>query len=131
MKHTLIMSLLVLSLTSASWSANTSSDEALRPYMAATLGIMPLASGLYVTQNPQLGIIFTAFDIAMIGGAFSSQRSNMQKKSNAKYYWYALGIGNILDMIISYNQLEKEINPQPKVSLTAHGAVNMTFEWHY
>ncbi len=77
------------------------SPEALDPFLAGALGIVPFASGMYLTDEPARGILFTAVDVLMALGIYSARYTSVGEEQNVKTYFLLMGANNVLDAFVS------------------------------
>jgi hypothetical protein len=74
---------------------------ALDPFLAGALGLIPFASGLYISEKPARGIMFTAIDALMALGVYTSRYTIAGDPENARNYFLLMGANNLLDAYIS------------------------------
>jgi hypothetical protein len=100
--------------------------------MAATLGIIPIASGFYATSKTEVGYLFTAVDLVLIGAIFAARGDDASyKKSSETVYWGALIASNIADAFFSYRQANHENTLSSKGGVLPDGSWNIALTWNY
>jgi hypothetical protein len=80
---------------------NPKSDPAMDPFIAGALGIIPFSSGLYISERPARGLIFTAVDILMVMGVYTSRYTAAGDPNNARNYFILMAVNNVLDAWVS------------------------------
>jgi hypothetical protein len=90
----------ILPEVNVSWN-NAKKDAAMDPFLAGALGIIPFASGLYVSDRPARGILFTAVDVLMVMGVYTSRYTAAGDPNNARNYFILMAANNILDAWVS------------------------------
>ena len=100
-------------------------DAALDPFVATALGLIPFSSGLYLTDEPARGILFTGVDVLTAIGIYTSRYTIAGDPNNAIKYFALMAANNVLDAMISlrYARLANTtalILPGPDGGLTAN-----------
>src|SRR5690606_31544842 len=85
------------------------SDAALDPFVATALGLIPFSSGLYLTDQPARGILFTGVDVLTTLGVYTSRYTNAGDPNNAIKYFALMAANNVLDAVISLRYARAEI----------------------
>ena len=82
-------------------------DPAIDPFLAGVLGIIPFTSGLYLTDQPGRGMAFTAVDVLMALGVYSSRYTVNGNPDNAKLWFLMMAANNVLDALVSVRMAER------------------------
>jgi hypothetical protein len=86
---------------SAEQNANKTEDLSLDPFLAGALGIVPFASGLYLSDRPARGVIFTAIDVLTALGVYTSKYTVAGDPDNVRNYFLLMAANNVLDAYVS------------------------------
>ena len=78
------------------------------PFVAAAMGVLPLASGFYVSDTPVKGIAFTLADIMLIGTILQIRSNDSIPRKDISLYYLLLGGVNILDAGLSVLQVRSD-----------------------
>ena len=78
------------------------------PFAAAAMGMLPLASGFYVSDSPKKGIVFSLADIMLIGTIIQIRNNDSLPRSDVATYYYLLGAVNIADAVLSVLQVRSD-----------------------
>jgi hypothetical protein len=78
------------------------------PFAAAAMGVLPLASGFYVSDAPIKGIVFTLADIMLIGTIIQIRNNDSIPRKDVATYYYLLGAVNIADALLSVLQVRSD-----------------------
>ncbi len=95
--------------------SSPSKDDHAQLFTAGMMGLLPFVSGFYVTEKPDLGLAFTALDLALAGGIYNALTTEMQDDRNAANYLIMMGAVNLLDMWLSSRQARREVEARLKL----------------
>ncbi len=84
-------------------------------FTTGMMGLLPFVSGFYVTEKKDLGLVFTALDLALVGGIYNALTTEMQDKGNVSNYLIAMGAVNLLDMWLSSRQARADLESRIKL----------------
>lgn|GEM_PF-4129047 len=118
------------------WTLHFTSPQAAEtqaePGMAATLGVIPIVSGFYATSQTEVGYLFTATDLVLIGAIFAARGDDASYKSSSEgVYWGALVIANIVDAYFSYRQAQYESRLGATGGLLPDGGWKTALTWNF
>jgi hypothetical protein len=104
-------------------------DASLDPFIAASLGAIPFVSGLYLSDRPARGIMFTAIDILMVMGIYTARNTASGDPRNVKSYFVLMGANNILDALLSARYARS--SAVPRLTLFPTEGEGMAGELHW
>ena len=115
------------------WAEETApaAVHAVDPFLAGALGVIPFASGFYVTDKPERGLIFSLVDAMLILGIFSAREGKQQEEHNAKIYYGLIALNNAIDAGLSIWQANREGGPQAHAEIRAEGGFGAGIRWNY
>lgn len=105
--------------------------DASDPFMAAALGILPLASGFYVSTTPVKGAAFTLADLMLIGAVVQVRSdANHNPKDAVMYYWLMAGV-NVADALLSVLQVQSDAAKRLSVNLNPSDRPGVLLGWRF
>jgi hypothetical protein len=104
--------------------------EGVDPFLAATLGLMPFVSGLYVSDRPARGILFSAFDVLLVLGIYTARNTASGDPHNVKNYFLLMGANNLLDAWLSARYARIPGTPRAMILPAAGGVIGMV-HWNF
>jgi hypothetical protein len=101
------------------------------PFMAAALGVLPLASGFYVTRTPIKGAAFTLADLMLIGAIVQVRSDpNHNSKDAVIYYWLMAGI-NVADALLSVLQVQSDAAKRLSININPSDQPGVLLGWRF
>jgi hypothetical protein len=105
--------------------------DAADPFMAAALGVLPLASGFYVSRTPVKGAAFTLADLMLIGAIVQVRSdANHNPKDAVIYYWLMAGI-NVADALLSVLQVQSDAAKRLSVNINPSDQPGLLLGWRF
>jgi hypothetical protein len=99
--------------------------------MAAALGVLPLASGFYVSRTPVKGAAFTLADLMLIGAIVQVRSdANHNPKDAVIYYWLMAGI-NVADALLSVLQVQSDAAKRLSVNINPSDQPGLLLGWRF
>lgn len=101
------------------------------PFLAAALGVLPLASGFYVSSSPVKGAAFTLADLMLIGAIVQVRSdANHSPKDAVTYYWLLAGI-NLADAALSVMQVQSDAAKRLSVNINPSDRPGFLLGWRF
>jgi hypothetical protein len=99
------------------------------PFMAGGLGLMPFVSGLYFTEKPAAGLVFTLVDVVLALGMYTSLQTRNGDPDHFPTYVYLLGANNLLDAYFSARAAQDPLHA--RVTMRPEGGVEYSVRWKF
>jgi hypothetical protein len=103
--------------------------------LACFLGVIPLASGYYLTSTPMKGAIFTLGDAVLIGTIMNIRKDEYLPDHDVVPYFYLLGAVNAIDATLSFLQAKHDLqalkNARVQASLNPSGDPVIGIAWTF
>jgi hypothetical protein len=101
------------------------------PFLAAALGVLPLASGFYVSETPVKGAAFTLADLMLIGAIVQVRSdANHNPRDAVTYYWLMAGI-NVADALLSVLQVQSDAAKRLSVNINPSDRPGVLLGWRF
>lgn len=100
----------------------------LEPFLAGALGFMPFASGLFLSDEPAKGIVFSAIDILLMLGVYTNENSSNGDPDNTPVYYMFIGVNNVADAFFSARHAMRQRTPKTRAVIlpSPQGGVQYT-----
>jgi hypothetical protein len=106
-------------------------SDANDPFLAAALGMLPLASGFYVSATPVKGAAFTLADIMLIGAIVQVRSDvNHNPKDAVIYYWLMAGL-NVADALLSVLQVQSDAAKRISLNINPSDRPGVLLGWRF
>ena len=117
----------------AQGSAKTALRKAPDPVLAGFLGLIPLASGFYLTSTPHKGLAFTIADAVLIGSIWNIRRDDNLPDGDVAPYFVLLGAVNLADAALSLWQARSDeaAHARIRITLNASGEPVIGLAWNF
>lgn len=99
-------------------------------FVCAVVGIIPLASGYYLTSAPSKGIAFSLADAVLIGSIWNIRRDDNIPDRDVAPYFFLLGAVNALDAVLSGLQARNDA-VRIRTTLTPSGEPTVGLAWTF
>ena len=106
-------------------------DAALDPFLAGAVGLLPFASGLYLSDRPARGVVFSLIDGLLALGIYTAAHTRSGDPDNVKFYLGLMGVNNALDAYLSAREALRPRKLAARVTMRPDAGVEYSVRWKF